>query len=139
MTMRRTAGVALLAMLLAGPAAAQDERADGESEPETVEVRMIDKGPTLFVFEPAEITVRLGDRVVWIQEGIMPHNVEFTVAPDGGDAGSLPTSPFLTAKGQRFELVIDERFIKGEYEYVCTPHVAMGMRGTLKVVPTPSR
>lgn len=127
-------GWAFLALLLAVPLAAQASGSAEAGEPATIEVRMVDKGPTQFVFEPADIRVHPGDRVVWVQEGVMPHNVEFTGGPPSFPIAEAPTSPFLTMKGQRWELVIDERFEAGRYEYICTPHMAMGMRGTIEVL-----
>ncbi|NIP80576.1 MAG: hypothetical protein GWM90_15685 [Gemmatimonadetes bacterium] len=121
-------------LLLAAPLAAQGSGPAAELEPATIEVRMVDKGPTRFVFEPADIQVRPGDRVVWVQAGVMPHNVEFTEGPPEFAIAGVPASPFLTMKGQRWELVIDERFEAGRYAYICTPHVAMGMRGTIEVL-----
>lgn len=138
MATTRLWGLALVGTLLAAPAAAQEEFADGK-EGQTIEVRMVDKGPTEFVFQPAAVTVRPGDRIVWIQTGVMPHNVEFTSAPGTFDPSGLPASPFLTTRGQRYELVIDDRFGTGRYEYICTPHVSMGMSGTIEVVPAESR
>lgn len=131
----RGAWLVVLGILVAVPAVAQDSWATAEAEQRTIEVRMVDKGPAEFVFEPAEVTVRQGDRIVWIQTGLMPHNVEFTSAPGAYDPSALPKSPFLTSRGQSYELVIDDRFVVGPYEYICTPHVAMGMRARIKVVP----
>jgi hypothetical protein len=43
------------------------------------------------------------------------------------------TGPYLTKQGETYEVVIDERFADGEYEFVCTPHIAMGMKATIAV------
>ena len=102
-------------------------------DPLTIEVKMVDKGPTQFAFEPAEIVVRPGDRVVWTQTGVMPHNVAFTSVPADRALAELPQSPFLTTRGQQYEIVIDDRFIPGVYEYICTPHATMGMTATIEV------
>lgn len=134
----RLLGLTLFGTLLVAPATAQADFAD-DPEGRTIEVRMVDKGPTEFVFEPAEVTVSPGDRIVWVQTGVMPHNVEFTAAPESFDLSGLPTSPFLTTRGQRYELVIDDRFGTGQYDYICTPHVTMGMSGTIRVVPAEAR
>ena len=138
MTATQMVGLTLVGVLVTVPAAAQGGFA-GDTEGQTIEVRMVDRGPSEFVFEPAEITVRPGDRVVWVQTGVMPHNVEFTAAPESSDVPGLPRSPFLTTRDQRYELVIDDRFGTGQYEYICTPHVTMGMSGTIKVVPAETR
>lgn len=102
--------------------------------PVTVEVRMVDKSPTEFVFEPAEVTVRPGDVVRFVQTGVMPHNVEFRAVPEGVElAGDVQMGRYLTRKGETYDLVIDERFGAGKYDYVCTPHSALGMTGTISV------
>jgi plastocyanin len=43
------------------------------------------------------------------------------------------TGPYVTQKGQTYELRIDEHFPPGRYEFVCQPHQAFGMKGTLVV------
>lgn len=105
--------------------------------PPTHVVRMVEVSPADFAFEPARITVRPGDVIRFTQAGALPHNVELRGSPDGVELGDARMGPFLTAKGQSYDLVIDERFAPGEYEFVCTPHVAMGMKGTI-VVAGPS-
>ena len=129
----------LVALLGAAPAAAQGPSGSAGSAPRVIEVRMVDKGPTQFAFEPSEIRVRPGDRVVWVQTGVMPHNVQFTQAPSAVTLAGLPVSPFLTMKGQQYEVVIDDRFQVGKYDYKCTPHAGMGMIGTLTVVAAGSK
>lgn len=124
------AGVFLAGAAGAAPAAAQPGPADG---PHTVVVKMVDKSATQFVFEPAEITVRPGDTVRWIQTGAVPHNVEFKKVPKGTDLGEQRMGPFLLGAGETYEVVIDERFAPGLHRYVCTPHEAMGMVGSLTV------
>jgi plastocyanin len=94
------------------------------------EVKMVDISMTSFAFEPAEITVKRGDVVKWIHAGTLgqPHNVEFR---EGGLAGLM--GPMLLSVGDTYELTIDERFLAGANPYLCTPHEAMGMKGTITV------
>ncbi|MFQ5537288.1 MAG: plastocyanin/azurin family copper-binding protein [Gemmatimonadota bacterium] len=106
------------------------------------EVKMVDISPTEFRFEPAEVTVKPGDVVRWIYAGTLgqPHNVEFrspstigqAVSSEPGIVGTM--SPFLTKDGETWEVAIDDRFQVGVvHPYVCTPHEAFGMKGTIKV------
>jgi manganese oxidase len=129
--MRRTSYfVALLAPLLVLAGCSAD-RAPA-SQLHVVAVR--DDGGSMR-FEPADIQVRRGDRVRFVQEGDMPHNVQFVRndAPDAVELGDAWSGPYLSAKGEMYEIEIDERFLDGEYSYVCTPHIAMGMKGTITV------
>jgi plastocyanin len=96
-------------------------------------VKMVDKSTAEWRFEPSELTVAPGDTVRWVQEDVVPHNVEFRETPDGAALGAASFGEFLLQKGATYELVIDDRFADGTYVYVCTPHDPMGMRATLKV------
>ena len=102
-------------------------------EPATVVVKMVDKSATEFVFEPANIEVKPGDVVQFVQTGVMPHNVAFREVPEGTNLGGAKEGPYVMQPNERYELVIDDRFAKGLHNFVCTPHEAMGMKGTLTV------
>ena len=84
-------------------------------------------------FQPKTLNVKKGDVVRWtMADGTVMHNVSFMQA-DGNPAGFTPPadSPFLTQQGQTFELKID--MAPGTYNYVCVPHEAMGMTGSITV------
>lgn len=130
MNWRIGVAAAALALSLAPVAEAQN----GYS-PRTVVVNMVDRSATQYAFEPAELTVHPGDTVRFVQTGAMPHNVQFTKSPAGSSLGGAQMGPFLTTLGQTYQLVIDGRFGAGAHEFVCTPHVSMGMRGTMTVSP----
>ena len=108
-----------------------------ESGPQMVIVKMVDKSTGQWRFEPSEITVKPGDTVRFILEDAVPHNVEFKKMPKGTKLGDARMGPFLMTKGQTYDVIIDGRFAEGTHEYVCTPHEAMGMKGTIKVAPSP--
>lgn len=112
--------------------------AQTDAEPQTVVVRLIDKSSAEWRFEPSHITVNPGDTIRWVLEDMVPHNVEFKKTPDGANLGDAQMGPFLMTKGATYELVIDERFVVGPYDYVCTPHEAMGMKGSITVVSSHS-
>lgn len=99
----------------------------------TIEVKMVDVSATEFKFEPADITVAPGDVVKFVQTVATPHNVQFTKSPDGSNLGARAMGPFLAAPGATYEVTIDEGFAAGTHEYVCTPHAAMGMKGSITV------
>ncbi len=120
-------------VLLASTAFAQTD-----TEPQTVVVRLIDKSSAEWRFEPSHVTVKPGDTIQWVLEDMVPHNVEFKKTPDGANLGDARMGPFLMSRGQTYELVIDERFTEGAYDYVCTPHEAMGMKGSITVVSSNS-
>lgn len=108
---------------------------DGRDAPPTViEVRMVDTGGGQWRFEPADIDVRPGDVVRFVQDDIAPHNVEFKDVPSGTDLGDARMGPFLLRKGDTYDVAIDDRFGLGEHKYVCTPHAPLGMVGTINVV-----
>lgn len=111
----------------------QDDSAKGDS-PTAVVVEMVDKGGNTWRFTPADVEVSRGDTLRFVQKDVVPHNVEFRETPDDAELGEAQMGPFLTQKGETYELVIDERFSTGKYRYVCTPHVAQGMKGRFKVV-----
>ena len=100
----------------------------------TITVRMMDDGGR-FRFEPEDIEVRRGDIIRFVQEGSMPHNVAFVknTTPDGVDLGNLWTGPFLMTRTDTYEVPIDERFAEGTYGFICSPHAALGMSGTITV------
>ena len=116
----------------AAPVAAQSAT---HAAPHTIVVKLIERGgSTPYAFEPANIQVDRGDTVRFVQGADVPHNVRFTKEPAGAKLGSAATSPYLVAKGQSYQLVIDGRFTDGTYTYVCDPHEMIGMRGSMTVV-----
>lgn len=89
-----------------------------------------------FGFEPASFTAQRGDTIEFVQFANTMHNVHFKTEPKGARLGSAAISPYLVAKGQTYEIVVDSRFAVGTYELVCDPHEMLGMHGMLTVVPT---
>jgi plastocyanin len=84
--------------------------------PATVTVQETDQ----FQFVPSTTTVKVGQVVLWTNQGTTVHNVTFQPGPASDTMNH----------GDRFEL----RFTKpGTYSYVCTFHQAQGMKGTITV------
>lgn len=115
------------------PPASTSPVAIAQAGTDTVLVKMVNKGPTSFAFEPARVTVHPGDVVRFVQTGAVPHDVAFTKGPSGAKLDGLKAGPMLLAKGQTYDLAIDGRFTAGEYTYECLPHAALGMKGSIDV------
>jgi plastocyanin len=89
-----------------------------------------------FKFDPASLTVKVGDTVTWMNAGAMPHtstcdpskaaNKSDIKQPDGGDTWD---SGMLNG-GQSYSHTFK---VAGDYQYVCTPHESLGMIGTITV------
>jgi len=109
---------------------------------DTVTVKMVgdDKG---YRFEPNAITIKSGQPVKFVMVSGGPHNVSFdpaTVPADSkdqlnanmvGQMGEL-SGPLLMNPNEAY--VVSFGGVKpGLYPFHCTPHLAMGMKGTITV------
>ncbi len=94
-------------------------------------------------FEPANITIKAGDAVDFKMVSGGPHNVAFEEAsiPAAGKAqliANIPNSPaplqseMVMNPGQDI-LISFANVAPGTYNYNCTPHLAMGMKGVITV------
>ena len=109
---------------------------------QTHDVKMVMDGNS-YRFVPENITVKAGDGIRFTTESGMPHNFGFDPAtiPDDVEpqlranmpAGSVDLeSPYQNAPGEAH--VLSLAGIKaGKYPVHCTPHLALGMRGTITV------
>ena len=64
-----------------------------------------------YMFQPAEITIRKGETVTWINQDSVRH----TATGKYFDSG-------LLSKGQSFTQTFNEA---GAFDYICTPHPSM--------------
>jgi plastocyanin len=104
----------------------------GSTHPHMVVIKLVEKsGPMPYAFEPATSVVERGDTVRFFNAVDVMHDVRFTKEAAGSKLGSAITGPYLTAKGMTYDIIIDARFTDGTYAYVCDPHEAIGMKGTL--------
>lgn len=107
------------------------------------EVKMLgdDKG---FRFEPAQLTIKAGDGVKFVAVSGFPHNVAFVGTALSADVkkqldvnfgtnrmGELMSNMYL-AENEGFTLSFGN-IPAGTYEFNCTPHIAMGMKGVITV------
>lgn len=125
--------LAILASLALMPQQPGGGNSGDPPAPQVIEVHLVDKGGGQWRFEPAAIEAAPGDMIRFIQDDIVPHNVEFKQVPSGAKLGAAKMGPFLLEQGATYDLAIDGRFPPGEYAFVCTPHEMMGMKATLTV------
>lgn len=109
----------------------------------THEIKMLgdDKG---FRFEPANLTIKSGDAIKFVAVSGFPHNVAFAGAGLAADVKKQLDMNFGTARmaelSSNMYMMPNEGFTlsfgnipAGSYEYNCTPHLAMGMKGVITV------
>jgi plastocyanin len=95
-----------------------------------------------YKFEPANLTIKPGDTVKWVMVSGGPHNVAFDAAKVAAAKAQLMaampnqmaelTSPMLTQPNEVYQATF-ANVPAGSYEYVCQPHAAMNMKGTITV------
>ncbi len=83
-------------------------------------------------FISSDITIQLGDTIQWLPLDVpsMVHTITSTNIP----AGAASFDQIWQAPADTFFQYIPQ--VAGMYEYVCTPHVTMGMVGSFNVLPT---
>lgn len=110
---------------------------------QTVEVKMLQDPQGNYRFDPAQVTIKSGDGVKFIMVSGGPHNVAFDPAqiPPGAKAQlsanmqqqvSELSSPMMMNPNETYTISFGN-MPPGKYEFHCTPHLAMGMKGTITV------
>lgn len=89
----------------------------------------------LLVFEPANVSVKPGDTVTWVNNKMAPHNVIFDEATiPGGDkavAAKLSNNQLTFSPGESFSTTFSDDLPAGTYTYFCAPHRGAGMVGKI--------
>jgi plastocyanin len=108
----------------------------------THEVKMIGDG-TGYKFEPADITIKAGDGIKFVLVSGGPHNVAFDPAAVPAAAKAQLTANMPEQAGElsgKMMLNANESYTisfagipAGTYDYHCTPHLAMNMKGKITV------
>ncbi len=107
------------------------------------EVKMLINSAQAYVYDPAEITIKQGDGIKFMMVSGGPHNVAFDATLLPADVKSqlmanMPNQaaelmgPMMLTEGEDYTISF-AGVAPGTYEYFCTPHLAMGMRGKVTV------
>ena len=110
---------------------------------QTVEVKMLQDTQGNYHFDPADVTIKPGDGVKFIMVSGGPHNVAFDPAQIPPAAKSQLSanmqqqvselsSPMMMNPNETYTISFGN-IPPGKYEFHCTPHLAMGMKGTITV------
>ena len=108
----------------------------------THEVKMLGDA-TGYRFDPANITVKQGDAIKFIMVSGGPHNVAFQNVTDAAVKAQLDANmpgqkmgelsgPMIMTPNEAY-VISFAKVPAGKYDYVCTPHLAMNMRGVITV------
>ena len=108
----------------------------------THEVKMLGDA-TGYKFDPANITVKQGDAIKFIMVSGGPHNVAFQNVTDAAAKAQLDanmpgqkmgelTGPLLMAPNEAY-IISFAKVPAGKYDFICTPHAAMNMKGAVTV------
>jgi plastocyanin len=98
---------------------------------------------TGYKFTPANLTVKQGDAIKFIMVSGGPHNVAFDPATIPADvkpqlSANMPnqqgelSSPLFSNPNEAYTISF-ANVKPGQYPFHCTPHLAMGMKGTITV------
>lgn len=109
----------------------------------TVEIKLLGDDGQAYRFEPTSVTIQPGDAVKFVMVSGGPHNISFDPAtlPPGTEAQlnanmdqkiSELSSPLLMNPDETYTISFGG-MKPGVYEFHCTPHLAMGMKGTITV------
>jgi|SRR5689334_14437766 len=110
---------------------------------QTIEVKMLQDTQGNYRFDPADITIKSGDGVKFTMVSGGPHNVAFdpTQIPAAAKAQlsanmqqqvSELSSPMMMNPNETYTISFG-KMPPGQYTYHCTPHLALGMKGTITV------
>ncbi len=107
---------------------------------------LMDFDGTNYKFIPHNLTVKPGDKVVFVNKAGGPHNIQFfadsvpaesraalDAAMHGDKLGEL-NGPLLVAEGETYEISF-AGLAPGIYHLTCTPHQAMNMNMVITVQP----
>jgi plastocyanin len=110
---------------------------------QTYEVKMLQDAQGNYKYEPANITVKPGDAVKFVMVSGGPHNVAFDPSQVPANAkaqlsANMPqqvselSSPMMMNPNETYTISFGG-IPAGKYDFHCTPHLAMGMRGSVTV------
>lgn len=111
---------------LAGCLDDNDDDVTDDTENDDEHLIMAGTSDDPFAFDPDTLEISSGDTVTW-EWGTDTHNIHVLEQPDGAD---WPGEPEIYDTGHTYSYTFE---VAGTYEYVCQPHEAQGMYGTIIV------
>lgn len=110
---------------------------------QTIEVKMLQDPQGNYRFDPSEVTIKSGDGLKFVMVSGGPHNVAFDPAQIPAEAKtqlsanmqqqvSELSSPMMMNPNETYTISFG-KMPPGQYAFHCTPHLAMGMKGTITV------
>jgi len=86
------------------------------------------------VFEPKELTIKVGDTVKFVNNKVPPHNVIFSnkKSTDKAFAKTATHKKMVKKVGESFEISFADAK-PGKYPFFCAPHRGNGMKGVIIV------
>ena len=135
-----TAAAAPAAGAAAAPAAGAAAAAPATGK--THEVKMTGDA-TGYKFDPANLTVKQGDAVKFVMVSGGPHKVTFQNVTDAAAKAQLDANmpgqkmgelsgPFIMQPNEAYTISF-AKVPAGKYDFICTPHAAMNMKGSITV------
>lgn len=126
----------------ATPAATTGAATPAPATGKTVEVKMLGDA-TGYRFDPVNVTVKQGDAVKFIMVSGGPHNVHFENVTDPAVKAQLDANmpgqklgemsgPMIMQPNETY-IISFAKVPAGKYDYICTPHAAMNMKGSITV------
>jgi plastocyanin len=108
----------------------------------THEVKMIGDA-TGYRFDPVNITAKSGDAIKFIMVSGGPHNVAFQTIADPAVKAQMDANmpgqhmgeasgPMVMQPNETYTISLG-KIPAGKYDYVCIPHLAMNMKGSITV------
>jgi plastocyanin len=108
----------------------------------THEVKMVGDAATGYKFVPENLTIKAGDGVKWTMVSGGPHNVAFQNVPAAAKSQLMANMPDQSSGELSSKMFMQPNegmtmsfanVAAGKYDYICTPHLAMGMKGSITV------
>jgi len=131
-----------MAMVTAGAVSLSAQAHPATGAGATVRIQMHQVG-SRYMFEPSNVTIKVGDVLEFVNVNGFPHNVQFEPSKIPAGAAdvlnrAMPNrmgplaSPMFTTANQTYRISFAGAPV-GTYDFFCLPHKALGMTGRITV------